>query len=453
MPTGETPRSNLIRIARILGCFDHRNSPRPTHEILSEVGMGRSTGFGLLRALTLRGWLEKVDHGLLRLGPRAGGLAFVPLEAVDTTRPGSTAALPLDRSSADPHHAITEWDTRLFETVSTDAYKRPAPFRIGFANASLSNEWRRAMFESMRYAKRLHADRIDAFLVREAADDAGTQVNQIDELVKSGIDLLLVSTTNAHSPHLDRKLKEVADAGLPVVAVDRRPRDPSSLVSFVTASDRRIGRISALWLAERLKGVGRIWMLSGLEGASPAMRRQSAAFSGFSEFPGIQIEAVTYTDWTEEGGRKAIQRLFDQGGDAPDGIWCDSGLQGVGSLKFFVENELAVPAHTGGDLNQMYKLALYHKVPFVALDYPAAMGARVVEVALDILSGKSVPRRVEVPVPIVLPRGMETASVRADTWAERHVGWDLPGSAILSQGPSLRGLRSDSENKQGSRHG
>lgn len=453
MPGGETPRSNLIRIARILGCFDHLNSPRPTHEILSTVGMGRSTGFGLLRALTLRGWLERVDHGSLRLGPKAAGLAYVPLEAVDTALPGSTAALPLDKTAADSQHAVTEWDARLFETVSTHAYKRPAPFRIGFANASLSNEWRRAMFESMRYAERLHADRIETFLVREAGDDARVQVHQIDELVESGLDLLLVSTTNAHSPLLDGKLKEVADAGLPVVAVDRRPRDPSSLVSFVTASDRRIGRISAVWLAERLKGAGRIWMLSGLEGASPAMRRQSAAFAGFSEFPGIQIEAVTYTDWTEEGGRNAVQRLFEQGADTPDGIWCDSGLQGVGSLKFFIENDLPVPAHTGGDLNQMYKLALYHKVPFVALDYPAAMGARVVEVALDILSGKSVPRRVEVPVPIVLPRGMETASVRADSWAERHVGWDLPGTAILSQGPSLRGLRADGENKQGSRHG
>lgn len=452
MPGRDVPRSNLVRIARILGCFDTRNTPKRTHDILSEVGLNRSTGFGLLRALTLRGWLEKADHGLLRLGPRAAELAYAPLQAIEDAAVQKTAAVPREGGSAETHQLDSEWDERLFETVATEYFRREPPYRIGFANASLSNEWRRAMFESMRYAERLHADRIASFRVLEAGDDAGTQVDQIDDLIEQELDLLLVSTTTVHSPLLDRKLKDVANRGIPIVAVDRRPRDPSSLVSFVTASDRRIGRVSALWLAERLKGIGRVWMLSGLEGTSPAMRRQSAAFSGFSEFPGIRVDAVTYTDWTEAGGRKAIRRLVEHGSAMPDGIWCDSGLQGVGSLKYFIENDLPVPAHTGGDLNQMYKLALHHRVPFVALDYPAAMGARVLEVALDVLSGKPVPRRVEVPVPVVLPRGMETASVRADTWAERHVGWDLPDTAILSQGPSLRGSWEE-KNQAGAGHG
>ena len=452
MPSSDVPRSNLVRIARILRCFDTGNTPRRTHDILTEVGLNRSTGFGLLRALVRRGWLEKADHGLLRLGPKAADLAYAPLQAIDNTVVQNTAALPREGGTAAARQLKTEWDERLFETVATESFRREPPFRIGFANASLSNEWRRAMFESMRYAIRLHDDRIAAFRVLEAGDDARTQIDQIDALIEQELDILLVSTTTVHSPLLDQKLKDVAYRGIPVVAVDRRPRNPSSLVSFVTASDRRIGRISALWLAERLKGAGRVWMLSGLEGASPAMRRQSAALSGFSEFSGIRIEAVTYTDWTEEGGRKAIQRLIDQGSAAPDGIWCDSGLQGVGSLRFFIENDLPVPAHTGGDLNRMYKLALHHKVPFVALDYPAAMGARAVEVALDVLSGKPVPKRVEVPVPVVLPRGMETASVRADTWAERHVGWDLPDTAILSQGPSLRGVWEEKK-ATGSGHG
>jgi len=41
-------------------------------------------------------------------------------------------------------------------------------------------------------------------------------------------------------------------------------------------------------------------------------------------------------------------------------------------------------------------------------------------------------------VQIVLPRGLETQSVKADVWAERHVVWDLGDDAILSQGPALQ---------------
>ncbi len=70
------------------------------------------------------------------------------------------------------------------------------------------------------------------------------------------------------------------------------------------------------------------------------------------------------------------------------------------------------------------------------------MGARALEMALEVLGGNTVPQRVEVPVQIVLPRGLETTSVKADAWAELHVAWDLSDDAILSQGPALRGAKS-----------
>ena len=147
---------------------------------------------------------------------------------------------------------------------------------------------------------------------------------------------------------------------------------------------------------------------------------------------------MSYTDWTEAGGAEAVRKVFAEVGRAPDGVWCDSGLQGVGSVKHFLLLGGPVPAHTGGDVNEMYRLCLKEKVPMAALDYPASMGARALSLGLEILGGGTVPRRVEVPVQVVLPRGRETPSVKAVVWAELHADWDLPGDTILSQGPALR---------------
>ncbi len=387
------------------------------------------------------GWLERVDHGLVRLGPRAAGFAFTPLEASYARRRQEETvrfAAPPDPDAPARAQGSVTWDPSLVDLVETGAYRRPGPYRIGFANASLSNPWRRALMQSMLYANRVFGDQITAFEVTDAGDDARAQIGQVNQLVDGGIDLLIISATTADDAGLSDRLSELAADGLPIVAVDRRPRDPESLVSFVTASDWTIGHVSALWLAEHLKGQGSVWMLSGLEGTSPAIRRQSAALEAFSEFPGIRVEAVAYTGWTEEGGRDAIARLTRQAAGPPDGVWCDSGLQGVGSLQYFLDRKMALPAHTGGDLNRMYKLSLHNKLPMAAVDYPAAMGARAVETALDILAGRPVSRRNETPVQVVLPRGMETRSVKADIWAELHVRWDLPDDAVLSQGASLR---------------
>ncbi|NOD92382.1 substrate-binding domain-containing protein [Ruegeria sp. HKCCD4884] len=432
-------KSNVQRIAAILKGFDARNTPRRTHDILEDLGVTRSTGFGLLRAMVATGWLERFDHGFLRLGPKSRQMLFAALEVPEPSEVKKLSARPGGQGfGAQGNIPDLEWDPTLVRTVDASQYQRAAPYRIGFSNASTSNAWRRAMLQSLFYAERIAQSQIEALIVLDAEDDPALQLAQIDELVGQGIDLLLISITSVNDKALSDRLGELAAEGLPIVAIDRRPNDRSSLVSFVTASDSRIGRISALWMAETLSGQGRVWMLSGLDGASPALRRQQAALAVFSEFPGIRVENVSYTDWTEAGGYDAIDKVLAEARRPPDGVWCDSGLQGVGSVKRFLDGDFDIPAHTGGDLNEMYKLCLHHKAPMAALDYPASMGARALGLALDILAGSTVPQRVEEPVQIVLPRGLETPSVKADSWAELHVAWDLPDDAILSQGPALR---------------
>lgn len=435
------PASNYTRIAAILSAFDSNNAPLRVSTIIRNLEISTSTGFGLVRAMKQVGLLERVDHGLVRLGPAARRFAFSPIESAYTREKNSeyirlqTGGNP--RASYGRIDPQISWNPMLAETVETNRYSRKAPYSIGFANASLGNPWRYALLSSMQYAIRLHGGEIASFQTRTADDQPDQQLRDIDDLLNVGIDALIVSAADAQDLALSRKLSDLVAGGFPVVAVDRRPAENESFVSFVTASDAHIGHLSALWLAEHIGEYGRVWILSGADRASPALRRQSAALKTFSKFPGISIEAAVFTGWTETGGRDAIRSLYAQFGSAPDGVWCDSGLQGVGSIQSFVDLEENVPPHTGGDLNKMYKLAIDRRVPFVALDYPAAMGARAVETLLDVLAGDPVTRRVETPIQAILPRGTETLSVKADQWAERHVRWDKGDDVVLSQGPSL----------------
>lgn len=439
--------SNIERITSILAGFDAQNRPRSTRAVLRDVGLSRATGFGLIRALVQAGWLERVDHGALCLGPRAAELAYAPMEpplprsaAALTALKGKPEEPQIPVSVADP-----EWDPALVRSIETDRFRKSPPFVIGFSNASTSNPWRQALVTSLAYGQGVARGQIERIEVRDAHDDAARQLRDVDALVDKGIDLLLISTTSVTDSALSNRLAALAENGLPIVAVDRRPQDRTSLVSFVTASDQRIGWMSALWLSEHLKGRGRIWMLSGLKGASPAIRRQQAALAVFNAFPNISVENVSYTDWTAAGGSTAIKDLLAAESPAPDGVWCDSGLQGVGSVHQFAAQGLPIPAHTGGDVNEMYKTCLSHKVPMVGLDYPASMGARAVAVALDILRGTPVPQRVEVPVQVVMSRGSETPSVRADIWAELHVAWKQTGETILSRGAAPGAARQSQE--------
>lgn len=433
------------RITRILACFDGSNRPLQVSEVIVRTDLPTSTAYALIRAMVQENVLERHDHGQIKLGKAARRLAFCPIEGRYASAARETHGAVITNhqlaSKTGTYQGGVGWLPELNEKVDTARFVKQKPWKIGFANASLNNPWRHALLQSLEYGVGVHRRSIQSCTVKTANDSTQKQLEDIAELMALGIDGLIISAAGFRDEALEAQLTRLVSDGVPVIALDRRLAAAESAVTFVTASDAQIGHLSAVWLSEHLKGKGRVWMLSGADGASPALRRQSSALAAFSQFSGIKVEAVAFTGWTSDGGRKAIRDLLEQEPSPPDAVWCDSGLQGIGSIAEFVAHGLQPPPHTGGDLNAMYRRAIELHVPFVAVDYPAAMGALAVDTMVSILSGHTVTRRIETPIQIVLPRGCETASIKADQWAEQHVRWDQPGDVILSQGASLKPYR------------
>ena len=219
--------------------------------------------------------------------------------------------------------------------------------------------------------------------------------------------------------------------------MDREVTSKDSYITFVTASDQALGRISAQWLAETLNFEGKVVMLGGLAGASPAENRIKAAHEVFNQYPGIEVLEVQYTSWSPANGKTIMSALIQKYGKDIAGVWADSGLQGSGSIEAFLAAGYeagAIPPHTGGDFNAMYQLSVQNQVPMVGIDYPPAMGAVSFELLFDVLAGKGIPRRIEVNQQIVVSEGHETASVQADVFVKDYALMDKPGSVIMSSG-------------------
>ncbi|HEY1864447.1 MAG TPA: substrate-binding domain-containing protein [Roseiarcus sp.] len=320
------------------------------------------------------------------------------------------------------------------QVVDAARFRRTPKFRLGFSNASIDNAWRTALVHSVEYGAVRYESLVSFFSVRHARLDAQQQTRDIEALLASGIDGLILSAHESEA--LVDVLGEAERRGVPTVVVDRGRPEILPHVSFVSCDDRMIGDITARWLAERLRGRGSLLLLPGLIDADPAHRRLEGAQAVFARYPGLRILDICWTGWQPERGREIVAAKLAEGGEPIDGVWCDSGLQAVGSLRAYLAagHGGAIPPHTGGDLNLAYKLAIRHGVPQAAVNYPPAMGLRSVEVLLEVLRGRSVPRWVEVPTEIVVTRGDATRSVRPDLWSDEHVRWDLPDDLILASG-------------------
>src|ERR1700729_1338399 len=91
-------------------------------------------------------------------------------------------------------------------------------YRIGFAQCTGTENWKRATREGMQRELSLHPG--TELIYRSANDNSDLQVKQIKELIGQNIDILLVSPNEAQP--LTSVVEEAYNKGIPVVVIDRK---------------------------------------------------------------------------------------------------------------------------------------------------------------------------------------------------------------------------------------
>lgn len=290
--------------------------------------------------------------------------------------------------------------------VDTSAYKKSGSHTVCFSNASVSNSWRVAMVEHLRYEVSRHPE-IGTFRATDANDQPEKQSQDIDDLLQQGCDVLIVSPAQSN---LTAAVNKATAQGVPVVLVDRKV-DDGNYVTFVDSSSCELGRTQAEWLVTQLNHKGNIVLLSGVKGATPAEERLRCAREVFKKHPDIKELAQAYVNWSPLEGKQVTSEWLAQFSQI-DGVWAD-GLQGVGAVEAFVEQNKKVPPVTADAFNRFFKLWQQHKLDAIAVSYPVRMGQVAVTTALEILAGKPVPHLVDVPRTVVTNENL-TQYVRND---------------------------------------
>jgi ribose transport system substrate-binding protein len=418
----------------LLLALTKRNGEAKTSVLRSEIGTPRASIHRIVRALAKEGLVE-APRGRLRVGPLAKRLIAANSEAVKREE----AAQPMRGSRRQRRPALcraTEAEQTGVVSLSRPAsYRRGGRFKIGFSNASMDNLWRVALVHTIEYAAANLVDNIEWLTVLHAHDDARQQEADIESMIAQGVDGLIVSAVA--SPRIDQTIARTMARGVAVVLVDRGVAPGVPRTSFVTSDDATIGRLTATWLTERLGGKGSILLLAGDRAAEPARIRLRAAQSVFAQVPSLQILGTEWTGWRRDIAREIVRPAIERWRRNIAGVWCDSGLQGAGSLQAFLDAGYRpgeIPPHTGGDLNLAYKLAIQSRTALAGVDFPPSMGIKALETLLCALRGGWTPSSVQVACEVVITKGAATRSISPDLWAEDHVRWDLPDDLVLASG-------------------
>jgi ribose transport system substrate-binding protein len=178
-------------------------------------------------------------------------------------------------------------------------------YTIGMSQANVAEPYRQRMDDDIRAA----AATVPQFTVNfaDAAQDNSKQVEQVDTFLSQQIDLLIISPNEA-TP-LTAPVKRAFDKGIPVLVLDRKV-DGDAYTSFIGADNVDIGKQAGQYYAKTLlPNGGKIGVLKGLAGSTPAKERFDGFMAGIQGSK-IEIAATADGDWLRDKGQAQADALL-----------------------------------------------------------------------------------------------------------------------------------------------
>lgn len=194
--------------------------------------------------------------------------------------------------------------TLLFSACSDNNTKK---YVIGVSQCS-EDIWRDKLNDELVMSTYQH-DNV-SLKFASANDNDKLQKQQIEQFIKEGVNLLIVSPNQIHT--ISSVIDKAYDAGIPVILFDRKT-DSKKYTAFIGADNYEAGHEMGLFIAHQLGGKGSVVEIGGLKGSSPAIERDRGFTEALKAYPDIKIVGRYYTDWQEERGAAVMDSILAQG--------------------------------------------------------------------------------------------------------------------------------------------
>lgn len=163
-----------------------------------------------------------------------------------------------------------------------------------------------------------------------ANDNDRLQKQQIDQFIKEGVNLLIVSPNQIHT--ISSVIDKAYDAGIPVILFDRKT-DSRKYTAFIGADNYEAGHEIGYFIGQQLEGKGNIAEICGLQASSPAIERNRGFMDALKSYPNVKVVARGYGDWIKESGVTAMDSILVQSKESFQYVFAQNDRMALGALQ------------------------------------------------------------------------------------------------------------------------
>jgi simple sugar transport system substrate-binding protein len=206
---------------------------------------------------------------------------------------------------------------------------------IGFSQIGSESAWRTAFTEAVQAEA---AERGINLLFSDAQQSQENQIAAIRAWLAQGdVDAIVLAPVIESG--WDEVLQEAADAGVPVIIVDRNvDSDPSLYVTRVSSDFVHEGRLAATWLVQATSGNCNVVELQGTVGSAAATDRMNGFNEVIAMFPGMQIIQSETGNFVRTEGKQVMESFLSSVDPAEIcAVWAHNDDMAIGAIEAIKE--------------------------------------------------------------------------------------------------------------------
>jgi ABC-type sugar transport system substrate-binding protein len=248
--------------------------------------------------------------------------------------------------------------------------------------------------------------------IEDAKDDVSKQLSQVQNFIANGVDAIIVNPVDTSATAAITKA--AAEAGVPLVYVNREPADIEKLgpkAAFVGSNEAESGTLETKEICKLLGGKGNVLVIEGQLSNQAAVQRTKDIHDVIAtpDCSGIKVIAEQTGEWDRTKGQNLMTNWLSKGMQF-DAVVSNNDEMAIGAIQAMkaagVDTKKAVvggvdatqdalASMKGGDL----KVTVFQDA--------AGQGKGAVDTALKLAKGEKVDKKVYIPFQLVTPANME----------------------------------------------
>lgn len=288
--------------------------------------------------------------------------------------------------------------------VDTTKYKKDGQVTIGVSYEGPLNDYSKSMLYHIQYQFEVaYKDKVKKLIIAPADGDAARQINDVENLLTQGIDLLLYQPISESAGVA--VVEKAMGMGIPVVIFGASLLT-DDYVTFVNTDNTAIGYAYTEWIAEQIGGKGKVVMMMGEAGSGYTEDAYRGIQEALKKYPDIKPLPTVYANYSQATAKQMMETMLNANDDIVAAI-VQGGHMGLGILEAYTDKGLEPPYMTVDDINLFMKAAKkLNFTKFITYGAGAEVSFDACDIAMDILAGVPVKHKYFSPVELFTAQQM-----------------------------------------------